>query len=318
MLTRRSFFKGLVGTGTTAVAWFRNDSIERVYAADRSSGSRDPEVVASDEDFWFQIQQAFTLDRTHINLNNGGVCPSPRVVQDAMRRYLEFSNQAPVHNMWRILEPEVEAVRRRLAGSFGCDPEELAITRNASEALEICQLGLDLKAGDEVLTTNQDYPRMLTTWRQREKRDGIVLKLISFPVPLKDPNELAERFEKAITPKTKVILLCHITNLTGQIFPVKRICQMGRQRGIEVIVDGAHAYAHFPFKHADLDCDYYGTSLHKWLLAPIGTGFLYVRKSKIAKLWPLMAAPDTFRTTSVSSKKSAPIRRRTTTRLRKP
>ena len=293
MLTRRSFFKGLVGTGTTAVAWLRNDSIERVYAADRSAGSRDPEVVASDEDFWFQIQQAFTLDRTHINLNNGGVCPSPRVVQDAMRRYLEFSNQAPVYNMWRILEPEVEAVRRRLAGSFGCDPEEVAITRNASEALEICQLGLDLKPGDEVLTTNQDYPRMLTTWRQREKRDGIVLKLISFPVPLKDPNELADRFEKAITPRTKVILLCHITNLTGQIFPVKRICQMGRQRGIEVIVDGAHAYAHFPFKHADLDCDYYGTSLHKWLLAPIGTGFLYVRKSKIAKLWPLMAAPDT-------------------------
>ena len=282
----------MIGTGTAAVAWLREGGLERVHAADRSAVGRLPEDVAADEDFWFQIQQAFTLDRTHINLNNGGVCPSPRVVQDAMRRYLEFSNQAPVHNMWRILEPEVEAVRKRLAASFGCDPEELAITRNASEALEICQLGLDLKAGDEVLTTNQDYPRMLTTWRQRERRDGIVLKLISFPVPLKDPNELVERFEKAITPRTKVILLCHITNLTGQIFPVKRICQMGRQRGIEVIVDGAHAYAHFPFKHADLDCDYYGTSLHKWLLAPIGTGFLYVRKSKIAKLWPLMAAPD--------------------------
>jgi len=274
MLTRRAFIGSLASTGTAAVAWLRDDAIERVQAAERSAESQSPRDLAVDEDFWFQIQQASTLDRTHINLNNGGVCPSPRVVQDALRRYLEFSNQAPVHNMWRILEPEIEAVRTRLAASFGCNPEELAITRNASEALEICQLGLDLKPGDEVLTTNQDYPRMLTTWRQREKRDGIVLKLVSFPVPLKDPNELVRRFENALTPKTKVILVCHITNLTGQIFPVRRICQMGRQRGIEVIVDGAHAFAHFPFKHADLDCDYYGTSLHKWLLAPVGTGFL--------------------------------------------
>jgi selenocysteine lyase/cysteine desulfurase len=170
----------------------------------------------------------------------------------------------------------------------------MAITRNASESLENCIFGLDLKPGDEILTTNQDYPRMLTTWRQRERRDGVVLKTISFPTPPKSLEELAELFEKAVTPKTKVILVCHVTNLTGQIFPVQRICQMGRQRGIEMIVDGAHAFAHFPFKHEDLDCDYYGTSLHKWLLAPHGTGFLYVRKSKIPKLWPLMAAPDSM------------------------
>ena len=220
--------------------------------------------------------------------------PSPRVVQEAMKRYLDLSNEAPVHTMWRLLEPQIESVRRRLATSFGCDPEEMAITRNASEALETCILGLDLKPGDEVLTTNQDYPRMLTSWRQREKRDGLILKMISFPTPPGNLEELAERFEKTITPKTKVILVCHITNLTGQIFPIRRICQMGRERGIEVIVDGAHAYAHFPFKQADLDCDYYGTSLHKWLLAPHGTGFLYVRKSKIAGLWPLMAAPDSM------------------------
>jgi len=167
----------------------------------------------------------------------------------------------------------------------------MAVTRNASEALEICILGLDLKPGDEVLTTNQDYPRMLTTWRQRERRDGIVLKTISFPVPPPSLADLADRFQRAITPKTRVILVCHITNLTGQIFPVKEICRMGRERGIEVIVDGAHAFAHFPFTLADLDCDYYGTSLHKWLLAPHGTGFLYVRKAKIEKLWPMMAAP---------------------------
>jgi len=167
----------------------------------------------------------------------------------------------------------------------------MAITRNASEALETVQLGIPLERGDEVLTTTQDYPRMLTTWHQRERREGIVVREITFPVPPPSQDDLAERIERAITPKTKVIHVCHITNLTGQIFPIKRIVQRARARGIEVIVDGAHAYAHFPFTRDDLDCDYYGTSLHKWLLAPHGTGFLYVRKAKIASVWPLMAAP---------------------------
>jgi isopenicillin-N epimerase len=274
-----------------ALAFLRPDSIERARAA-TTGNNRMAEDVARDEDFWREIQSAFTLDRNIINLNNGGVSPSPRIVQEAMRRSLEFSNIAPAYSMWRVLEPEVENVRRGLAADFGCDPEEIAITRNASESLEICQLGLDLKPGDEILTTDQDYPRMITTWKQRERRDGIVLKMISFPTPPPSLDDLVDRFERAITPRTRVIHFCHITNLTGQIFPVQRICQLARSRGIEAIVDGAHAYAQFPFKHADLDCDYYGVSLHKWLLAPHGTGFLYVRKSKIAKLWPMMAAPD--------------------------
>jgi len=166
----------------------------------------------------------------------------------------------------------------------------MAITRNASESLEAVQLGLELRPGDEILTTTHDYGRMLTTWRQRERRDGVVLRTIPFPVPPASLDDLYERFERALTPRTKVILVCHITNLTGQIFPVQRICRMGRERGIEVIVDGAHAFGHFPFTLADLDCDYYGTSLHKWLFAPHGTGFLYVRRSKIPKVWALMPA----------------------------
>ena len=290
MFSRRNFltsFGGAMAAGT--IASFRNDSIDRVFAAGRANAGRTPDEVATDEDFWREIQQAFTLDRTIINLNNGGVCPSPRVVHEAFKRYLDLSNEAPTYSMWRLLEPNIEAVRRGLAGAFGCDAEEIAITRNASEALEICQFGLDLKPGDEVLTTNQDYPRMLNTWMQRQRRDGIKLRQIAFPVPPPSQDALYEIFVKAVTPQTKVIHVCHITNLTGQIFPIKRICQFGRARGIEVIVDGAHAFAHFPFKHADLDCDYYGTSLHKWLLAPIGTGFLYVRKAKIKGLWPLMA-----------------------------
>ena len=264
MPTRRDFIRTLTSAGTMAMAALHEGSLNRVLAASRSSNGRAAQEMATDEDFWFEIQQAFTLDRTHVNLNNGGVCPSPRVVQDALRRYLEFSNQAPVYNMWRILEGQVETVRLRLAATFGCDAEEVAITRNASEALEICILGMDLKPGDEVLTTNQDYPRMITTWKQRERRDGIVLKQISFPVPPKSLDDLAERLEKAITPKTKVISICQVIFMTGQIFPVKRICQMGRARGIEVIVDGAHAFAQFPFRHADLDCDYYGASLHQF------------------------------------------------------
>ncbi len=189
--------------------------------------------------------------------------------------------------MWQILEPNIETVRRRLAAEFGCSPEEMAITRNASEALQIAQLGIDLKAGDEVVTTNQDYGRMLDTWDQRVRREGIAVKKISFPVPPPSMDDLADRLISAIGPKTKVLHFCHITNLTGQIFPVKKICDAARAKGVKTIVDGAHAFAHFPFKASDLGCDYYGTSLHKWLLAPIGTGFLYVRRENIDGLWGL-------------------------------
>ncbi|HXK09992.1 MAG TPA: aminotransferase class V-fold PLP-dependent enzyme [Vicinamibacteria bacterium] len=286
--SRRAFLG--MAAGATAAAAFRDDALDRVLAASRSAGGASPEAIAADEGYWREVQQAFTVNRSYVNLNNGGVCPSPRVVQEAMRRYLDLSNEAPAYTMWQLLEPQVEAVRRDLAREFGCDPEEMAVTRNASEGLEIVQLGLDLRPGDEVLTTTHDYPRMLTTWRQRERRDGIVLKTISFPFPPPSLDTLAERFEQAVTPRTKVVLVCHMTNLTGQIFPVRRICRLARERGIEAIVDGAHAFGHFPFTHADLDCDYYATSLHKWLFAPHGTGFLYVRRSKIGRVWPLMAA----------------------------
>src|SRR3989441_3663864 len=288
--SRRHFLRSLFAASATVPA-FRNDTLDRVAGIVARARHSSPGDGAQDEDFWRDIQAAFKIDRTLINLNNGGVAPSPQVVQDALQRYLEISNQAPSMTMWAWLEPQIESVRRRLAANFGCDPEEMAITRNASEALEIVQLGMPLERGDEVLTTTQDYPRMITTWKQRERRDGIVLKQIPFPAPPPSQEDLARRIEAAITPRTKVIHFCHITNLTGQIFPVKQICQLGRARGIEVIVDGAHAYAHFPFTRDELDCDYYGTSLHKWLTAPIGTGFLYVRRAKIAKIWPMMAAP---------------------------
>ena len=250
----------------------------------------DPRAAASDEEFWGEIARSFTVDRSLVNLNNGGVSPSPAYVQDAMKRHLDYSNEAPVYTMWRILEPQREAVRERLAREWDVDAEEIALTRNASEGLQICQFGFDLEPGDEVLTTNQDYPRMLTTFRQRERREGIVLREISIPVPAEDPEEIVRRFEAAITPRTRLILMCHVINLTGQILPVRDVVALGRRHGIPVIVDGAHALAHFDFRLSDLDCDYYAVSLHKWLFAPHGTGLLYVRREAIADLWPLQAA----------------------------
>src|SRR5579884_928932 len=288
-MDRRNFFHLAAGTALVA---FQSNAIERAAAATRSVKDRAAEDVASDEDYWGEIRNAFTVDRNVINLNNGHVSPAPVIVQDAMRRYLEYTDMGPVHTLINNLELQIEAVRTRLAKVAGCDPDEMAITRNASESLENAQYGIDLKQGDEVLTTNQDYPRMLTTFRQRERREGIVLKTISFPVPATSSDDLYNRFEQAVTPKTKLILVCHITNRTGVIFPVRRICDMAHARNIPVIVDGAHAFNHFPFQISDLNCDYYGTSLHKWTCAPIGTGFLYVRKSRIASTWSLMASSD--------------------------
>jgi selenocysteine lyase/cysteine desulfurase len=251
-----------------------------------------PDEVANDEDFWTNVAQAFTVDRSLVNLNNGGVSPSPAWVQEAMKRHLDYSNEAPVYTMWRILEPQREGVRQRLAREWGVDTEEIALTRNASESLQICQFGYDLEPGDEVLTTNQDYPRMLTTFKQRERREGIVLRQFPIPVPAEDDAEIVRAFEENITPRTRLILMCHMINLTGQILPVRDVVQMARRRNIPVIVDGAHALAHFDFKISDLDCDNYSVSLHKWLFAPHGTGLLYVRKDKIEELWPLMAASE--------------------------
>lgn len=264
MYSRREFLGAVSrpALASMAVATFNPFSVPD-YFNRLASYTGTPDQIAQDESFWREVQQAFTVDRSIINLNNGGVSPAPTAVQEAMKRHLDYSNEAPVYTMWQILEPQQEGVRQRLAREFGTSPEEIALTRNASEGLQICQLGIDLQPGDEVLTTTQDYGRMITTFKQRERRDGIVLKQFQIPIPAEDPDEIVRLFEANITPKTKVILMCHIINITGQILPVKGVVQMARKRGIPVIVDGAHSFAHFAFKHEDLDCDYFATSLHK-------------------------------------------------------
>ncbi|MFI5311446.1 MAG: aminotransferase class V-fold PLP-dependent enzyme [Gemmatimonadales bacterium] len=291
MTTRRSFVRGLALSGA-ALPMFREDAFARLFKANAIAGNRSPLELAEEEAYWSQIQRAFDADRTRINLNNGGISPTPTHVLEGMIRDLRFTNELPVDNMWAILQPRMESTRRELAKEFGCDTEEMAVVRNASEANEIMIYGIDLKRGDEVLVTNQNYGRMITTWKQREQREGIVLKQISFKVPPPSDAYIVEQFRQAITPRTRVIEVTHITNLSGQVMPVKEIARLARDHGIELFIDGAHAFGHWPIKRDEIDADYYGTSLHKWLHAPIGAGFLYVRREKIPKLWSLMGAGE--------------------------
>ena len=279
---------GLAALSSSTIA----SLLKEIHAATKTIAHLTPEQAAMDEDYWATIQNAFTVTRGIINLNNGGVSPSPRLVTEALVRYIWQQEDATAYTMWQILEPQSETIRTGLAELFGCDREEIAITRNASESLETLLLGLDLKSGDEVLTTTQDYGRMLTTIRQREQREGIKLNLIKIPIPPKNIDEITAAFQRAMTPRTRLIQIAHQVNITGQITPVKAVCEMARRRGVETIVDGAHSFAQFYFKQPDLNCDYFGTSLHKWLYAPKGTGLLYIRREKIAKVWPLFAAEE--------------------------
>ena len=292
MYSRRHFLNRFLLSTSGALVIMKSDALARaVEAVGNLNSSLNSRAVAGNEEFWMQIQSAFDVDRTLINLDNGGVSPSPTVVANAMKRYLDYSNQSPSYYMWHHLEPKIETVRQKLANVFGCDSEEIAITRNASESLQNVQQGFDFKAGDEILTTTQDYPRMLTTFSQMERRFGVKINKIKYPVPLTNKNDYVDALEKGITPNTKIILISHVCFLTGQILPVRDVCRIAHEKSIEVIVDGAHSFSHFPYKLSDLECDYFGTSLHKWTYAPIGTGMLYVKKNLIKKIWPLMAAP---------------------------
>lgn len=264
---------------------------EFVQSAGRLVDHLSPDEAATNEEYWAMIAQAFAIDRRNLNLNSGWTSPSPKMVTEAFVRY-KHQEDATASTMWQLLEPQAETIRAGLANLFGCDPDEIAITRNASESLQILLLGIDIRSGDEVIATTQDYPRMLTALRQRELREGPKLKLVKIPMAPASTDEIVAALESAITPKTKVILISHMINITGQIMPVRKICDMARQRGIETIVDGAHSFAQLDFKRDDLQCDYFGSSLHKWLYAPKGAGLLYVRKEKISNVWALMASED--------------------------
>jgi selenocysteine lyase/cysteine desulfurase len=267
----------------------------RTWAADLDTAltnvqSLSADQLASEEDFWYFIQQSFTVSSGLINLNNGGVSPAPRSVQEAMKRYYDYSNEAPTYYMWRILDQGREPLRKRLAELAGCSKEEIAINRNSSEGLETVIFGLTLEKGDEIVAARQDYPNMVNAYKQREERDGIKMVWISLELPSEDEDYIVRQYVNAFTSRTKVVHITHVINWNGQIIPVKKIADEAQRRGIKVIVDGAHSFAHFDFKIPELGADYFATSLHKWLYAPIGSGMLYVKKEHIAPLYPLFAA----------------------------
>ena len=291
---RRRFLSRLGSFSATAML----ASVARPsWARDLDSAIREVEglsadALATEEDFWYYIQQAFTVTPGMINLNNGGVSPAPRTVQDAMKRYYDLSNEAPSYYMWRVLDQGREPLRKNLAKHAGCSPEEIAINRNSSEGLETIIFGLQLKPGDEVVAARQDYPNMINAYKQRELREGIKMVWINLELPSEDEEYLVKQYVNAFTPRTKVVHITHVINWNGQILPVAKIAREAHRRGIEVVVDGAHSFAHFKFTIPELECDYFAASLHKWLYAPIGSGLLYVKKERIPSLYPLFASGD--------------------------
>ncbi len=293
MYTRKKFIQhsALATTGLSLLEFMQpvqaaefNEHLKRVSVLE-------PNAVAGDEDFWNFIREQYTVSPNIINLNNGGVSPQPKPVQDAHIRFYQYCNEAPSYYMWRILDQGREPLRTKLAELAGCLPEEIAINRNTTEGLNTIIFGLNLKAGDEVVLSKYDYPNMMNAWKQREKRDGIKLIWVDFDLPVESDEVFVEKFSNAITDKTKIVHITHMINWTGQIMPARKVTDMAHKKGCEVIVDASHSFAHIDYKIPDLDCDYYATSLHKWLCAPFGTGFMYIKKEKIKNVWALLSAP---------------------------
>jgi selenocysteine lyase/cysteine desulfurase len=291
MSSRRSFLRKLTAaTGAFTFLPFTNE----LFARDAEQRMQrfqqlQPGDAVNDEDFWGWVKEQYTVSPNLLYLNNGGVSPQPKVVQDAHIKYYQFCNEGPSYYMWRILDEGREALRSKLAELAGCSAEEVAINRNATEGLNTVIFGLNLKAGDEVVLTKQDYPNMINAWKQREKREGIKLVWINLNLPEENEDKIVDQYVNAFTSKTKIVHVTHLINWCGQILPIKKIADEAHKRGIEVIGDGAHTFAHFEFKIPELGCDYFATSLHKWLGAPFGSGMLWIKKEKIKNVWALLS-----------------------------
>ncbi|MBS1489939.1 MAG: aminotransferase class V-fold PLP-dependent enzyme [Bacteroidetes bacterium] len=289
MATRRSFFQKTAGlAGALSLTPFLSrakseDISEALVELNRFS----PEEAADEDDLWERMAQAYTVSPNILNLNNGGVSPQPKVVQDAVDRYYHLSNEAPTYYMWQILDKGREPLRRKLAALAGVSPEEIAINRNTTESLGTFTWGIDLQRGDEIVMTRQDYPNMIHAWKQREMREGVKINWINLSLPVDNDDTVLKAYISATTPKTKIWHITHLMTWTGQILPAAKLCAEARKRGIISIVDAAHSFAHVDYKISDLNCDYFGTSLHKWLCAPFGTGMMYIRKEHIEKTWPI-------------------------------
>ncbi len=248
-----------------------------------------PEEVAQDEDFWMRVRSGYRLKPDYINLENGYYCMMPQETLENYIHHLREMNYQASYYMRTAQWDNKHAMQAKLAELAGVSKEELIITRNTTESLDLIISGFPWEKGDEAVMAEQDYGAMLNQFKLVERRYGVVNKRISVPLHPANDEEIVKVYEDAITPKTRLLMVCHMINITGHILPVRKICDMAHARGVEVMVDGAHAFAQIEFSIKDLNCDYYGTSLHKWLSVPLGAGMLYVKKDKIPQIWPLLA-----------------------------
>jgi len=275
-MNKRTFLKACTFLGASA-PWFS-------YAKTQTAKS-----LASDEEFWEGIRGGYKLSPDFINLESGYYNITPEATLEKYFRHIRKVNAQGAYYMRTVQFENKKRIAARVARLVGCPEDTLVLTRNTTESLDTIIAGFPWKAGDEAIFAMQDYGAMQDMFKQVARRQGIVLKIISLPTNPASDQEIVDLYAKAITDKTKLIMVCHMVNITGQINPIRQICDIAHARGVEVMVDGAHAVAQFEFKISDLNCDYYGASLHKWLSVPLGVGILHVRKDKIAKIWPLLA-----------------------------
>ena len=280
-MNKREFIRTLTLTSLSVTAAFQTArSVPAPWPAPAAGGGA--------LDFWDEVRAAYLVNPEWINLENGYYCIMPRATLDAAIEHARELNFRGSHYLRTRQADDKAAARRQLAEFAGCAPEEVIITRNTTESLDTVISGLDWRAGDEAVMAAQDYGSMLDMFSQQARRHGIVNRIVSLPNHPGSDEAIVELYEKAITPKTRLLMVCHLVNITGQILPVRKICDMAHRHGVPVMVDGAHSFAHLNFKIPDLGCDYFGTSLHKWLGAPLGSGLLYVRRDRVKGLWPLL------------------------------
>ncbi len=285
-MKKRAFLKNFitlgVGVGASPALYAMEKTISRVEHIP-------PSTLAKDEDFWATIRDGYALKPDYINLENGYYCMQPKETLEHFISHVREVNYQASYYMRTVQWDNKKAMAAKLANLAGCNPEELIITRNTTESLDMIIGGFNWKAGDEAIMAEQDYGAMRNMFKLQAKRYGVVNKVISVPNHPKSDEEIIELYAKAITSKTRLLMVCHMINITGHILPIRKICDMAHSKGVEVMVDGAHAFAHFTFSIPDLNCDYYGSSLHKWLSVPLGAGMLYVKQGKASDVWPLLA-----------------------------
>lgn len=286
-MDRRAFLKG-----TTLASLAAPLLLSQVQQAVAAVSGKSAEALAQDEGFWRSVRGDYRLKPDYINLENGYYCFMPEATLERQVAHLRRVNYEGSYYMRTVRQDNKRLVAEKVGAVVGAPAEEIAITRNTTESLDLVIGGLDWKAGDEAVLAEQDYGAMQNHFKLVARRYGVVNKVVSVPNHPESDEALVALYADAITDKTRLLMISHMINITGQILPVRKICDMAHARGVEVLVDGAHAYAHVPFQMAELDCDYYGASLHKWLSAPLGAGLLYVKREKIPALWPLLAARD--------------------------